>query len=761
MKFILLFISLSIIIAVLLCNVLIVKLERNSMNITFQCFMNMSALVIMMYLAAVFVNSHKGALVFYAFYYLFMDILLILLFAFIMMYTQRTAFNKRCMNIIMIGGLVDGIIQLLNIQMQKLYSVQFVMDRSGYMFYRVVNRTGYFVFHLAFCYILIILICFRLLRKSVRTSSVFRGKYLVVLSLIVISVIFNALYMTLGIEYDSSVILYGVLSVALFYFLYYYKPSGLIDNLLSYIVKSSEDVVLCFDIHGKYLNANEIGKNRLRVSRANIDLELRYKELLENKNLHNISELTWKEEFTENNSSRMYEVKYKKLKVKGKDIGSYLVLHDLTEEIIKNQDNHYKATHDLLTGIYNRDYFYKQVTECLKTIDEPYCMVCTDIRNFKMINDIYGKQMGDEILIKVAGSLKRLLKGKEFCCRLRDDRFAVCMPCKSFDEEFFKREIYYISKKIGMSIPVNMYVGIYEISDPTLEVSVMCDRAYLAINTVKDNYQGLVVYYDDKLRKDVQREQRIVNEFSDAIAASQFQLFLQPQVRYDGSICGAEALIRWIHPELGIIPPFEFINVYERVGFISRLDLYVWEQACKLLSKWRDEGHDNMYISVNISPKDFYYLDLYSVFTGLVEKYKIHPSRLHLEITETAVISDIDKQGLLIEQLRDYGFYVEMDDFGSGFSSLNLLTRLNVDTLKIDMGFLRKSGQSTKSDEIIRSVIDLAKELDIHVITEGVETEEQLNLLREMGCRMFQGYYFAKPMKATEFESQYLLNNGV
>lgn len=761
MKFIILFTSLSIIIAVVLCNVLIVKLERNSMNITFQCFMNMSALVIMMYLAAVFINSHKGALVFYALYYLFMDILLIFLFTFIMLYTQRTAFDKRCLTIIIIGGLVDGIIQLLNIQMQKLYSLQFIVDRSGYMFYRVVNRTGYFIFHLVFCYTLIILVCYRLIHKSVLTSSVFRGKYLVVISLIVISVIFNALYMTIGTEYDSSVILYGVLSVSLFYFLYFYKPSGLIDNLLSYIVKSGEDVVLCFDIHGKYLNANEIAKKRLRMSQSNFDIDFQYKELIEKKNLQNVSELTWNEVFKYKNSNRMFEVKYKKLQVKGKDIGSYLVLHDMTEEMIKNKDNHYKATHDLLTGIYNREYFYKQVTEYLKTVDEPYCMVCTDIRNFKMINDIYGKEMGDEILIKLAGSLKRLLKGKEFCCRLRDDRFAVCMPCKSFDEAFFKREIHYISKKIGMSIPVNLYVGVYEITDPTLEVSAMCDRAYLAINTVKDNYEGLVVYYDDKLRRDVRREQRIVNEFSDAIAEGQFQLFLQPQVCDDGNVCGAEALIRWIHPELGIISPFEFIKVYERTGLISKLDLYVWEHACRLLSKWSEYGQDKIYISVNISPKDFYYLDLYCVFTGLVEKYKIHPSRLHLEITETAVISDMDKQVLLIERLRDYGFHVEMDDFGSGFSSLNLLTKLNVDTLKIDMGFLRKSGQSTKSDEIIRSVIDLTKELDMHVITEGVETEEQLNMLCEMGCRMFQGYYFAKPMKATEFESQYLLNNGV
>lgn len=492
-----------------------------------------------------------------------------------------------------------------------------------------------------------------------------------------------------------------------------------------------------------------------------MDIEEQFHKLVEMKNLQDFSELTWEEVYENKEKKCMYEVRYKKLQEKGKDIGSYLVVHDKTKEIFENKENHYKATHDLLTGIYNRDYFYQQVEGYLKIIDEPYCMVCTDIRNFKMINDIYGKEMGDEILIKIARSLKRLLKGKEFCCRLRDDRFAVCMPYETFDESFFTREIHYISKKIGMSVPVNMYVGVYEITDTTLPVSAMCDRAYLAINTVKNNYEGMIVYYDDKLRKDVSREQRIVNEFSDAIAGGQFQIYLQPQVFDNGKVCGAEALVRWIHPQLGMISPFEFIGVYERTGLISKLDVYIWERACILLSKWKEQGVKEQYLSVNISPKDFFYLDLYEVFTGLVEKYDVEPEKLHLEITETAVISDMDKQIELIARLRKYGFHVEMDDFGSGYSSLNMLTRLNVDTLKIDMGFLRKSGRNVKSDEIIRSVIDLSYKLGMQVITEGVETKEQFDMLCMMGGKIFQGYYFAKPMKIAEFESKYMEMNEV
>ena len=209
----------------------------------------------------------------------------------------------------------------------------------------------------------------------------------------------------------------------------------------------------------------------------------------------------------------------------------------------------------------------------------------------------------------------------------------------------------------------------------------------------------------------------------------------------------------------GIANTFEVNDAFfqlEKNGLISEVDKYIWELACKQLKKWKSEGKEHLYISVNISPRDFYFLNIYQIFTSLVETYDISPKNLKLEITETAIVLDVNRQLELIERLRNYGFIVEMDDFGSGYSSLNMLKDIQVDVLKIDMAFLRKSKDETRSKKILHMIINLSKQLGMPVISEGVETKEQVEYLSELGCDMFQGYYFAKPMDVTSFEQLYL-----
>lgn len=202
--------------------------------------------------------------------------------------------------------------------------------------------------------------------------------------------------------------------------------------------------------------------------------------------------------------------------------------------------------------------------------------------------------------------------------------------------------------------------------------------------------------------------------------------------------------------------PGEFIPVFEKNGMIVKLDQYMWEAACKQLRKWKDEGKKDMYISVNISPKDFYFMDVKQVLTDSVKKYNIEPQKLKLEITETAIMTNIDNPVEILDGLRKEGFIIEMDDFGSGYSSLNMLKDIYVDILKIDMAFLRKSNDEERGRKILKTMIQLAKDLEMPTITEGVETLEQVEFLKAMGCKMFQGYYFAKPMDVATFEEKYM-----
>lgn len=233
-------------------------------------------------------------------------------------------------------------------------------------------------------------------------------------------------------------------------------------------------------------------------------------------------------------------------------------------------------------------------------------------------------------------------------------------------------------------------------------------------------------------------------------------MYLQPQISAGtGKLHGAEALVRRIRADGTIIPPVEFIPIYEKSGLICQLDQYIWEQAAKKLGEWKERGKQ-MCISVNISPKDFYYVDIYRVFQELVEKYDISPQNLNIEITETAIMSDIPNLRDELKKLQSLGFTVEIDDFGSGYSSLNTLKDIDVDVLKIDMGFLRETQNKDKSKIILNSVVQMAKEIGMPVITEGVETIEQVHMLTKMGCDTFQGYYFSKPITVAEFEKQYM-----
>ena len=374
-----------------------------------------------------------------------------------------------------------------------------------------------------------------------------------------------------------------------------------------------------------------------------------------------------------------------------------------------------------------------------------------------MINDIFGTERGDKLLIRIGKSLRLCTKEDEIYARLESDRFGLLMKKEYFQEEIFTKEVTRVLHIEGNeAYPIQLCIGVYEVTDREVPVSVMCDRALMAAATLKGNYGRQIAYYDEELRRSVLREQELTGELEDAIATRQFKMYLQPQMDGEGKMLGAEALVRWIHPVKGMISPAEFIGVFERNGTITKLDYYMWETACMQLRKWKEQGREDIYISVNISPKDFYFMDVYKAFTELVAKHGISPANLKLEITETAMMSELERQRKLIARLRAAGFVVEMDDFGSGYSSLNMLKDIQVDTLKIDMAFLGKTDNEDRASKILKMVVELSKQLEIPVITEGVETHDQVEFLRKIGCDMFQGYYFAKPMDVSAFEEKYL-----
>ena len=331
------------------------------------------------------------------------------------------------------------------------------------------------------------------------------------------------------------------------------------------------------------------------------------------------------------------------------------------------------------------------------------------------------------------------------------------MPKEAFDPQQLLDAIDEVAKAYSTNnFNLLIKAGVYEITEPSQDMLAICNKASMACDTIKGDYGSRILWFDESIQKESMLRERYNAELSKAIEHGEIQIYLQPQVDNEGKVIGAEALARWVHREDGLIPPVHFIPFFEMNGRITELDICIWRQACAKLKEWKEKGRDDLHISVNISAKDLYALDIYEYYVSLVKEYGIDAGNLKLEITESAIINDLKQHARLVERLQEAGFEVEMDDFGSAYSSFNILKDICVDVLKIDMKFLGNTENEERSHAILKSIVDLAGELRMKTIAEGVETEEQLEFLKGVGCDIYQGYYFSKPMSVADFEAKYL-----
>ena len=660
--------------------------------------------------------------------------------------------NYKTLNFLDIIIGLDALFILSNIFTRSLFIIEKV--KIGHWYYHATIAQPLYTLHSIIAYGILILIVFILVYKIVGLSPVYWSKYLMLLVAFSLAVITNFLYKFLNNVVDISVIGYALGAIATYVILLENKQVLLIDKMLSYIVSKTDDMVVFLDIDDVCVYLNDQAKHFF-------DVDDDYSSVVSQINkMFSISSFDdGKIEYSAlcsisiKGEMKHFDILYKKLYRNGKMEGSYYKIKDRTIEVdIFNKDK-YKATHDKLTGLYNNDYFCDKVQEILKSNPETeYYILCSDVKDFKLINDSFGKAIGDRVLNSIAWKLREKTTKDTLYCRQSGDKFCILIEKDNYDERVFIELAKEVSMTDGIHYPINMQIGVYKIEDRTISTSTMIDRAGMAIAENKEDYQNKIFYYDDKIRETKYWEQRLSGELENAIAENQLKVYLQAQCNGEGKVIGSEALIRWLHPAEGMIPPFRFIPMFEQNGLISKVDLFVWEEAARLLRKWKDEGNGEYYISVNISPADFYFLDIYKEFVNIVKKYDINPSRLKLEITETVIMKDVESRLMIVENLRDFGFTVEMDDFGSGYSSLNMLKDISVDVLKLDMGFLYKTKDEEKSRKIIGMIVQLSKALDMPVICEGVETRSQFEFLKSIKCDYFQGYLFAKPVPVEEFE---------
>ena len=647
--------------------------------------------------------------------------------------------------------IADAAQLLMNPFTKHAFDIEWIVHQS--QVYYVLKPYAGQMFHRVVDYGIFLIIIGVFLMSTIRTSRIYRERY----SIILISMIAVGVWQSYSIlsknPIDRSMIGFGTFGIIAYYFAIHYRPLRLLDKMLSGIVSNGDSACFIFSPRGRCVWVNKAGCVLTGVREETCEKAPDALEYLFGLKLRRGN---WTEQhITGGGESVKYYLFENRdvLNEKGKITGYYLKISDNTEEQLRIKKELYEASHDRLTGLYTKDQLYKIIKQNIEVHkDTDYMVMFINVRNFKIVNDIFGNDFGDYAIKCFADKMKSSFSKRTVYGRLGGANFGILMPKDEFDSADIESNFGNIIIAQGdVRFPIQTQMGIFETDHEEKDVEMMFTNARIALSTIESDDSAHIAYYDDKLRQEILWNQEISSQLDDAIKNRELRPYLQPIADREGNIVGCEALVRWIHKDYGFLPPFKFIPSLEKNGMIAEVDKYMWRCACEILSDWKKRGWD-IFVSVNISPKDFYYLDVPKYIKELVEEYGLDPRQLRVEITESVMVNDSEKVVSIMEEFRNYGFIVEMDDFGSGYSSLNMLKTLPVDVLKIDMNFLGKSEDEQRADTIVKNIINLSLDLGIVALTEGVESQNQYDVLADMGCKLFQGYYFSKPVPTDEFE---------
>lgn len=434
------------------------------------------------------------------------------------------------------------------------------------------------------------------------------------------------------------------------------------------------------------------------------------------------------------------------------------ILEDMLAEYLKDAVESAIAPEDIpqndemqlvLKGIGRVRRFRRNVNDLLLTSERNIGFIQFDIRKFKIINDLYGEKFGDEVLDFILKQLRELCNERQFYVNLRSDVFMIVTEYDRQEElQIFIQELDG-RVKVFKNVKLQMSYGVYTVEEREMELRQMEDRAAMARKTAKNSILGNIVFYKEQFKDSLYNRKFIEENMQTAITERQYLMYLQPKYSIaKNEIIGAEALVRWKHPERGMIYPDQFIPIIEENGFIRKVDYYIWEEACRFIRRCRDEGFAECPVSVNVSRAHLRDDECILILDDMIKKTGIPRKLLELEITETVDDQQVSSKAF---QLKEEGFTLLMDDFGSGYSSLNILLETPFDVIKLDKKFMENMMLSSKGRMILEQVVSMANKLGLGLLAEGVETKEQVELLQNIGCDQVQGYYYAKPMAAEDF----------
>ena len=425
-------------------------------------------------------------------------------------------------------------------------------------------------------------------------------------------------------------------------------------------------------------------------------------------------------------------------------------------ELKENAENGSMSELDALTGLYTRQAFFRHAEKIIsENPDFKFIITISELEGIKLLNEKDGKQAGDSKLKAVANFLRNSGDPCLLAGRFGGDQFVALFRQ---DDDFEKgismddvSGVLVTSPSEGVE-EVRMRFAIYENVEHDVPVSVICDRALLALQTIRGKYGKRMAKYEEKLLIEHERKERIEECMREALENNQFRVYYQPKHDANtGELTGAEALIRWEHPEYGFMSPGEFIPIFEDNGFITEVDSFVWKKTCENLHKWIEKGLDVVPVSINVSKLDFMRPDFFEKLNKASTEMDVPSGLLHIEVTESLFSDQIEELVDILSKCQENGYKIELDDFGSGYSSLNTLSILPLDVVKMDMSLV-KAITDFKSMRVFSACINLARSLGLKTVSEGVETKEQMWAIRELGGDVIQGYYYSKPLSEEDFE---------
>lgn len=714
---------------------------------------------IIMYCLFLISKDYKLAVLFDSLFFIGTDWLAMFMMFFAIYYTEQDDEKVHTIKIVAVFFvIVDTISLLLNnfrFHMFRLVEMESPLGIGSYW-----GNDFYFLHycHLFICYVMVVVCIVCLVVAIFRCNEIYKIKYYAVLIAYTVVIVVNYLCYTINLPLDFSVVLYGVLGGFVCYYATTGFPKKLIYESILLVNDTISDAVIYFDYYGKCIYANKKAKEIFSNDGEFIsDLTETYRDRWADQLGSTERSIQGTDSFYDDGKETFYDIVYQREYNKDSEIGASLKLIDKTDEILSYERERKIAIHDPLTGIYNRIGFFEAVDEIVQSEgNDDWMMLSSNIRDFQLINEYFGEERGDEVLRRQAAICQTNSHPGTVYGRIGDDKLALYTKTQYFNEEVFVKFVAQMAELTDCPYyKMKVAIGIYEPKGKVESAQVMYDKALLASVYNDDEYDRVFSRYNAGLMGKIFSDKRLSDSLEDALKNKEIEMYLQPIMNKKGDCVGAEALSRWRSSHYGDMMPAQFISVLEKTGQIYLLDAYIWEQAAKLLQKWKLEGKTKNFITVNISIKDFFYTDLYKSFKDLITKYDIDPENLHVEITETVLMSDFTKVYSLVENLRSDGISVAIDNFGNGYSSLNMMKDFNADSIKIDMELLKNITTEERGRIVLGNIIEMCKKLGMAPVGSGVETKEQYNVLKKCNCEYFQGNFLSVPLSVSDFEIKY------